>query len=344
MKELTSLTDASGWGTAGDRLLSATHEEIMAGATTDVYFLKTLDLLRRIGRAEIPVVGEVFSQRGGVFCGLEDVCALLRGRPLRLEALDEGEEFAPREVVLRIAGPYAAFAIFETVLLGMLASASGWATAAREVKRAAGDRLVICYGSRHVHPAVAPVMERAALVGGMDAASNVLGAHLAGGVPQGTMPHAAALIAGDTVEAALAYDAAMPAAEHRTVLVDTFKDECEEALRVAAALGERLAAVRLDTPSERGGVTPDLVRELRARLDLAGHGHVRIFVSGRVTPERLPALIAAGADGFGVGSHVAGAPPIEMTLDLKEVDGRPVAKRGRLPGRTPTVRLRERAL
>ncbi|MFS8664132.1 MAG: extracellular solute-binding protein, partial [Limnochordales bacterium] len=48
---------------------------------------------------------------------------------------------------------------------------------------------------------------------------------------------------------------------------------------------------------------------------------------------------AAGADAFGVGSYISGAPPIDMTMDLKEVDGRPVAKRGRIPGRTPAPRL-----
>src|SRR5690606_21530108 len=117
----------------------------------------------------------------------------------------------------------------------------------------------------------------------------------------------------DTVAAAAAYDAVMPADEPRTILVDTFKDEAEEALRVAAALGERLGAIRLDTPSERGGVTPGLVREVRARLDQAGHTGVRIFVSGGLTPERIRELRAAGADGFGVGSYISAARPIDMT-------------------------------
>ncbi|MBC7104733.1 MAG: nicotinate phosphoribosyltransferase, partial [Firmicutes bacterium] len=123
------------------------------------------------------------------------------------------------------------------------------------------------------------------------------------------------------------------------VLVDTFKDEAEEALRVAAALGEDLHGVRLDTPSERGGVTPELVQEVRARLDRAGFSHVRIFVSGGITPERIRVLGAAGADAFGVGSYISAAPPIDMTMDLKEVGGRPVAKRGRIPGCIPNPRL-----
>jgi len=128
----------------------------------------------------------------------------------------------------------------------------------------------------------------------------------------------------------------------RIVLVDTFKDEAEEALRVANALGERLYGIRLDTPSERGRVTPDLVREVRARLDQAGYGHVKIVVSGGLTPERMGVFRDAGApvDSYAVGSYISGAAPIDFTGDIKEIDGRPIAKRGRIPGRTDSPRLR----
>lgn len=327
-------------GTA--RLWSATHEEIRAGATADVYFVKTMEILKRLGLQDTPVVAEIFASRPGILAGLGECLELLRGRDVRVWSLDEGDPFEAKEVVMRIAGPYSAFGLYETALLGILASASAWATAAREVKAAAGPVPVICFGSRHLHPAVAPVMERAALVGGFDGASSILGAKLAGREPTGTIPHACVLIVGDTVTVAQAYDAVVDEGEPRTVLVDTFKDEAEEALRVAAALGPRLSSIRLDTPSERGGVTPDLVREVRARLDQAGFSHVRIFVSGGVTPERIPALREAGAGGFGVGSYVSSARPIDMTLDLKEVNGRPIAKRGRIPGLTPNPRLKPR--
>ena len=86
-------------------------------------------------------------------------------------------------------------------------------------------------------------------------------------------------------------------------------------------------------------MTPDLVREVRARLGLSGHPAVQIFVSGGVTPERIPALLEAGTDAFGVGSYVSGAPPIDMTMDLREINGAPIAKRGRIPGRTASPRL-----
>ena len=127
----------------------------------------------------------------------------------------------------------------------------------------------------------------------------------------------------------------------RIVLVDTFKDEAEEALRVAHALGDRLYGVRLDTPSERGRVTAELVHEVRARLDQADFHHVRITVSGGLTPDRIRYFKEAGApvDSFAVGSAISDASPIDFTGDLKEIDGRPIAKRGRIPGRTDNPRL-----
>ena len=124
-------------------------------------------------------------------------------------------------------------------------------------------------------------------------------------------------------------------------LVDTFKDEAEEALNVARALGEKLRGVRLDTPPERGGVTPDLVKEVRARLDLVGFRHVEIIVSGGFTPERIAQFIETGApvSGFWVGSYISSAQPNDFTADIHEIDGKPVAKRGRTPGVTVNPRL-----
>jgi nicotinate phosphoribosyltransferase len=134
----------------------------------------------------------------------------------------------------------------------------------------------------------------------------------------------------------------VPPEVRRVSLVDTFKDEAEESLRVAEALGDRLDAVRLDTPGERGGVTVDLVKEVRIRLDLASFSKVGIFVSGGFDPERIRHFIESGApvDGFGVGSYISGAKPIDYTADLHEVAGKPLAKRGRIPGITANPRLK----
>ena len=89
-------------------------------------------------------------------------------------------------------------------------------------------------------------------------------------------------------------------------------------------------------------MTPDLVHEVRARLDQAGFGHVKIVVSGGLTPERMGVFRDAGSpvDSYAVGSYISGATPIDFTGDIKEIDGRPIAKRGRIPGRTESSRLR----
>ncbi|MGZ8562713.1 MAG: nicotinate phosphoribosyltransferase, partial [Candidatus Limnocylindria bacterium] len=47
----------------------------------------------------------------------------------------------------------------------------------------------------------------------------------------------------------------------------------------------------------------------------------------------------APVDSFAVGSAISDASPIDFTGDLKEIDGKPVAKRGRIPGRTENPRL-----
>jgi nicotinate phosphoribosyltransferase len=143
------------------------------------------------------------------------------------------------------------------------------------------------------------------------------------------------------VRAAEAFDRDMPPDVPRIVLVDTFRDEAEEALRVAHALGDRLYGIRLDTPSERGRVTADLVKEVRARLDLEGFRHVRIVVSGGLNPDRIQYFRDQGApvDSYAVGSYISGATPIDFTGDIKEIDGRPIAKRGRIPGLTESPRL-----
>src|SRR4029078_8353404 len=111
------------------------------------------------------------------------------------------------------------------------------------------------------------------------------------------------------------------------VLVDTFKDEAEEALRVAHALGDRLYGIRLDTPSERGRVTPDLFHEIRARLDQEGFQHVRIVVSGGLNPERIGVFKekAAPVDSYAVGSYIRGATAMDFTGGLKGIGGEAIA-------------------
>lgn len=321
-----------------------TCEPVLSGDTADVYFQRTQVILRREGLDPV-VVMEVFPNRSGILCGMKEALSLLRAvlpSDGEVWALEEGAEMTAKEVVLRIKARYSAFGLYETALLGMLAHQSGWATAARAIVEAAEGIPVISFGARHVHPDVAARLEYAAIVGGCIGCATPAGARLAGQQPIGTIPHAMILIFGDTVKATEAFDRHMPPEINRIALVDTFHDEAEESLRVARALGDRLWGVRLDTPAERGGVTPDLVKEVRARLDQAGFEYVKIVVSGGVTMERVRRYREEGApvDAFGVGSAISGAPPIDFTADLKVVAGVPMAKRGRIPGITENPRLK----
>jgi nicotinate phosphoribosyltransferase len=322
--------------------------EILEGDSADVYFARAEQILEREGMDPL-VTMEVFARQDAILCGIDEVKNLLahvldKTDPgeTSVEALVDGDAIVPKEVVLRITARYRAFGLYETAVLGMLAQSTGWATAARACVDAAAPLPVVSFGARHVHPDITDVLDYAAIVGGCVGASTPAGARLAGLSPTGTMPHSLVLIFGDTVRAAEAFDRDLESDVPRIVLVDTFRDEAEEALRVAKALGDRLYGIRLDTPSERGRVTPDLVREVRARLDQAGFDHVRIVVSGGFNPERIRFFREAEApvDSYAVGSAISGASPIDFTGDIKEIDGSPIAKRGRIPGRTASPRLR----
>jgi nicotinate phosphoribosyltransferase len=319
-------------------------QAVLSGETADIYFARTVDILRREKLNPVATM-EVFPGRAGILCGIEEVKALLaKALPANGEvwALGEGDPMERKEVVLRITAPYQSYGLYETALCGILAHCSGWATAARECVDAAGGIPITSFGARHVHPQVAGVMDYAAVVGGCAACSSVAGARLAGIEPSGTMPHALIIVMGDTVAATLAFDKHMPPEVARVSLVDTFRDEAEESLLVAQALGDSLSSVRLDTPAEIGGVTVELVRKVRARLDLAGFKKIKIFVSGGIDVERIRQFVEqeAPVDGFGIGSYISGARPIDFTADLHQVAGKPVAKRGRIPGITANPRLK----
>jgi nicotinate phosphoribosyltransferase len=320
---------------------------VLSADSADVYFSRAEEILASENLDPL-VVMEVFGRRDAVLCGIDEAKSLLarilgvaNADETRVEALNDGDLIAPKEVVLRIRARYRLFGLYETAILGVMAQATGWASAARECVEAAAPQPVISFGARHVHPDISHALDYAAIVGGCVGASTPAGAKLAGLAPTGTMPHSLVLIFGDTVRAAEAFDRHTPPDVPRIVLVDTFRDEAEESLRVAEAMGDRLFGIRLDTPVERGRVTPALVEECRARLDQAGHSRVQIIVSGGLTPERISEFKQYGApvDSYAVGSYIAGAQPIDFTGDLKEIDGQPIAKRGRIPGLTPSPRL-----
>lgn len=327
----------------------ATPGEILEGKTTDVYFLRTLEILKAAGRDQEPVVGEVTTTSlpngwpWGLLCGVSEVVRLLEGRSVSLWALPEGSVFPDKThrgvpvPVMVLEGPYGQWALFETPLLGMICQASGIATKAARIRKLAGGKQVVSFGVRRMHPALAPLIERSAYVGGLDGVTTPLGAEILGLPAMGTMPHALTIVMGGPREAFAALHKHLEEKIPRIALVDTYYDEKTESIIAAETIPD-LAGVRLDTPSSRRGNFATIVREVRWELDLRGHRDAKIFVSGAIDEASIPSLIEAGADGFGVGTSLSNAPTIDFALDLVEMRGKPVAKRGKFGGRKELFR------
>lgn len=323
----------------------ASDEEIKRGETTDVYFSRTKQILKAKGLGGKIALAEVTSGslpegwEWGILCGIEEVVKLFEGVPVDLYSMPEGTLFKPfdsrgtRVPLLCIEGPYGEFCELETPMLGMLCQASGAATMAARIRQAVKDKLLVAFGIRRMHPALAPMLDRAAYIGGFDGVSSLVGAKVLGKKPMGTMPHSLIIVFEDQVKAWRAFDEVMPPDVPRIALVDTYYDEKAEALMAAEALGRKLHGVRLDTPGSRKGNFAELVREVRWELDARGFKHVKIMVSGGLNDRNVRELAEAGADGFGVGTSISNAPTIDFAMDLVELEGKPVAKRGKLGGR-----------
>jgi len=321
----------------------ASPEAIREGAVTDVYFTRTKEILQRTGAAGKRVVAEVHSYgfpqgyHWAVLCGVEEVAWLLEGKAVNVDAAEEGTIFRVMEPVLSIEGPYSEFAVFESALLGMLRQESSVATKAARIKMKATDKHILFFGIRALHPSIAPMVDRAAFIGGCDSVSGVVGAEMIGEKPVGTMPHSLILVVGNQADAWRAFDQTMPADVPRIALCDTLSDERQEALLAAETLGERLQGVRLDTPSSRRGNMRRLVQETRWSLAHHGYKGVKIYVSGGIDEEDVESLRDV-ADGFGVGTSIGAPPSVDLALDIVEVEGRPFSKRGKLPGRKQVYR------
>jgi nicotinate phosphoribosyltransferase len=322
----------------------ATADEIRAGQTTDIYFLRTLDILKKAGKDRTRVVAEVTAGRlpngwpWGILCGVEEVVHLMEGHSVTLWSLPEGSLFSARTSrgipvpVMVIEGPYGEWGLYETPLLGLICQASGIATKAARVRKVAGRKQVLSFGVRRMHPGIAPLIERSVYVAGVDAITTPLGTEMLRAPAVGTMPHALVIVMGGPREAFAAVHKYLEAKIPRIALVDTYYDEKTESILAVEAIPD-LSGVRLDTPASRRGDFATIVREVRWELDLRGHKEVQIFVSGSVDEASIPALIEAGADGFGVGTSLSNAPTIDFALDIVEVEGRPSAKRGKFGGR-----------
>jgi nicotinate phosphoribosyltransferase len=333
-------------------------DRIREGYYTDAYFNLTKELLESTGRNP-RVVMQVFQKHESVLGGIDEAIAILKlcaGRSLEGEwqpgwdqlvvhALHEGDPISPYEPVMHIEGDYSLFAHLETVYLGSLARRTLIMRNVRDVVEAAGGKPILYFPARHDHWLVQTGDGWAAHIAGAIGVSTDAQASWWGGKGIGTVPHALiACFDGNTVAAARAFADHFAGETRIVVLVDFENDSVRTSLEVAEALGERLWGVRLDTSHtivdralldqmgsfDPRGVNPELVRLVRKALDDAGHGRVRIVVSGGFTAERIRAFEGerVPVDVYGVGSSLIRGEN-DFTADVVKVEGRARAKVGR---------------
>ncbi len=325
------------------RIYIASIEDLVKGRATDIYFVRTREVLEKKGlcgvrvRYEIHNYGLPKGYRWAVYAGLEEVLAILKGRDITVYSLPEGTLFREYYPLMVLEGDVCEIVCYETAVLGILRFYTSVATKAARIKKAARDKTVLFFGLRAHHPALAPALDRAAYIGGVDSVSGYLSKEYLGLEPRGTMPHLMILVFGDPVEAWKAFDEVMPPEVPRIALVDTMYDERYEALLAAKTLGSKLWGVRLDTPRSRRGDMKMIVEEVRWTLKLHGFENVKIVVSGGIDEKQIEELRDV-VDAFGVGTSIAWPPSIDLSMDIIEIfdekEGRwiPRSKRGKLPG------------
>jgi nicotinate phosphoribosyltransferase len=324
-------------------------EKMREGYYSDKYFVRARDLLRK-DRHRPRVTMQVFGKAHASLGGIDEAIAILklcaeRWDELVVHALYDGEEVEPWETVLLIEGPYDAFAVLETLYLGVLARRTRVGTNTRRVVEAAKPKQVMFFPARHDHWLIQTGDGYAAHIAGAIGVSTDAQASWWGSEGIGTVPHALiAAYGGDTVLASRKFAEQTDPGIRLITLVDFDNDCVDTSLKVARALGERLYGVRLDTSEtlvdrsvipqmgtfKPAGVNPQLVRNVRAALDKEGFDPVKIVVSGGFTVEKIRQFEEEGVpvDAYGVGSSLFQG-RFDFTADVVMLEGKPCAKVGR---------------
>lgn len=319
----------------GKKFFIATEREIEEGKASDVYFRHSHDLLVQ---EHVNVVVEITSSTSEDwinFTGLHEVMELIRDKDIDMWSIPEGTITIPRDSLGRnipfivIKGEYSQIMELETAMLGFLCQSSGISTESSKVFMASYPAPFISFGIRRMHPAISPMIDRAAYIGGAAGVSGILGAELIGIEPSGTMPHSLAITMGE--DKAWSYIATHFKKGTRTLLIDTFGDEKFKAIEAAEQF-PNIDYIRLDTPSSRRGNMAQIIREIRWELDIRGHNNIGIMISGGLKMDQLKDLREAGATVFGVGTSISSAKVIDFGMDIVELNGIPTTKRGKLSG------------
>lgn len=315
---------------------------LITGDTADVYLHRTQRVLRNEGMNPT-VVMEFSVSRTAVFCGSQEVKAVLEKVTSEgnreVWAMEEGESVQEGEVCLSIRAPYSSFGLYETAICGILAHSTGWATGARELIAPANGIPVFCVGAHNVHPSVAPILDYAAVTGGCENGSTVLGTKLVGSSPIASVSGALVQLFGDPVNAMAAYDRSMAPDVPRVGYVDPRGDIVAQTIEVATLMKDHLDAIRLARIPGGMPVPLTIIQEVRNRLDALKFEHVRIVLSGDLTPERIRELVSGKApvDAFHDSGYIASSVPIPFRPAIRTISDRKVPQESVPPAPNPRL-------
>lgn len=218
----------------------------------------------------------------------------------------EGEIVFANEPWLRIEAPAGEAHLVETALLNMVNFQSLVATKASRIKQAAGDGILLEFGSRRAQEVDAALWgTRAAYLAGFHATSNVLAGKMFGIPAVGTHAHSWVQMHDSEEQAFERFAEALP--DQSTLLVDTYdtlRSGVPNAIKTAklmASKGKQLKAIRLDS-----GDLAYLSKRARAMLDEAGLHDVKIAASSDLDEFTITHLRTQGAkiDLWGVGTKL----------------------------------------
>ena len=324
-------------------------DQLKGGEFSDRFAFLAREVLPS-ARIQRKVMLQFTAKQHGWLSGIDEAVALLKlcvedWNAVAVHALYEGDVLEPWDTVLTVEGEYAAFAHFETPILGVLSHRSRVCTNVREIVEAARPKPILFFGARDDHWSVQAGDGFAAMVGGAKQVCTPAQGALWGGKVVGTIPHSLiAAFGGNTVAATKQLATHFKEDVPLLALVDYDNDCVKTSLEVARAVGERLWGVRLDTsetmvdksvlqqlgPFRPTGVNPQLVWNVRNALDGEGFGDVQIVVSGGFDVDRVTEFEEEGVpvDAYGIGS-AAYRGSFDFTADIVAVDGKPQARAGR---------------
>ncbi len=223
-----------------------------------------------------------------------------------IRAIPEGTVVFPNEPLVQVSGNLIDCQLVETILLCHINFQTLVASKAARIWEAANQGTVIEFGLRRAQgPDGALSACRAAIIGGADGTSNVLGAAVLGAAAKGTHAHSWIQSFASEIDAFRAYVSTFP--DEGILLVDTYdtlQSGVPNAIRIAKELehqGHRLSGIRIDS-----GDLAFLSRRARQMLDQEGLSYVKIVASNELDEYVISDILSQGGrvDIWGVGTNL----------------------------------------